>query len=61
MQVGDLIREKEFPEDALGVVVRIGDMRTKKPYKVFCSYWGSVVDFGKEYVQEQCEVVNANR
>tara|TARA_R110000824_G_scaffold56294_1_gene154271 strand:- start:227 stop:484 length:258 start_codon:yes stop_codon:yes gene_type:complete len=61
VQAGDLIREKEFPEDSLGVVVHIGDMRTKKPYKVFCPYWGAVVAFAKEYVQEQCEVISASR
>ena len=61
MQVGDLIREKEFPEDEYGVIVYIGDLRTKKPYKVFCPYWQAVMAFEKKYVQEACEVINASR
>lgn len=62
MQVGDLIREKEFPEDSCGLVVAIGDLRTKKPYKVWCPYWNAVVAFEKKYIQEVCEVVsNASR
>ena len=61
MQVGDLIREKEFPEDGCAVIVHVGDLRTKKPYKVFCPYWQAVIAFEKKYVQEQCEVVSASR
>jgi len=57
MQVGDLIREKALLEDDYGVVVQIGDLRTKEPYKVYCPYWKGVVDFGAEYIHEECEVV----
>ena len=60
MQVGDLIREKEFPEDEPGVIVHIGDLRTKKPYKVFCPYWQAVMAFEKEYIHKTCEVINAS-
>lgn len=58
MQVGDLIREKEFPEDSCGVIVHIGDLRTKKPYKVYCSAWGAIEAFDKEYIQERCEIIS---
>ncbi len=61
MKVGDLIREKAFPTGACGVIVEVGDLRTKEPYKVFCSVWGKVLAFGKKYIQEECEVVNASR
>tara|TARA_B100000809_G_C14632574_1_gene349145 strand:- start:153 stop:338 length:186 start_codon:yes stop_codon:yes gene_type:complete len=61
VQAGDLIREKEYPEDSLGVIVHVGDLRTKKPYKVFCPYWGGVVPLEKKYIEEQCEVISAAR
>ena len=61
MKVGDLIREEEFPEDECGVIVYVGDLRTKKPYKVFCPYWQAVIAFEKKYVHEQCEVISASR
>jgi len=61
MKIGDLIREKEFPEDSLGIIVHVGDLRTKKPYKVWCPYWQGIVAFEKKYVQEVCEVVSASR
>ena len=59
MQVGDLIREKEYPDDSCGVIVHIGDLRTKKPYKVWCPFWQGIMDFDKNYVQEVCEVVSS--
>ena len=59
MQVGDMIREKEFPEDSCGIIVHVGDLRTKKPYKVWCPYWGRVAAFEKKYVQEVCEVISS--
>tara|TARA_R110000824_G_scaffold216002_2_gene402613 strand:- start:152 stop:361 length:210 start_codon:yes stop_codon:yes gene_type:complete len=62
MQIGDLIREKEFPEDSCGIIVHVGDLRTKKPYKIWCPYWSGIVAFEKKYVQEACEVFsNASR
>ena len=61
MKVGDLIREKAFPADACGIIVEVGDLRRKKPYKVFCPVWGKVLAFGKKYIQEECEVINESR
>jgi hypothetical protein len=61
MKVGDLVREKEFSEDSCGIIVHIGDLRTKKPYKIFCSYWQGVIAFEKKYVQEVCEVISESR
>ncbi len=61
MQVGDLVREKEYPTDPPGLIVSIGDLRTKKPYKVLCFYSATPIAFSKEYIQEQCEVINESR
>ena len=61
MKVGDLIREKAFPADACGIIVEVGDLRRKKPYKVFCPAWGKILAFEKKYIQQECEVINENR
>jgi len=61
MKVGDLVREKQFPEDVCGIIVEVGDLRKKKPYKVFCPVWGEILDFEKKYIQEQCEVISESR
>ncbi len=61
MKVGDLIRDTRWPSDPSGIIVEIGDLRTKKPYKVFCTAYGKVVAFEKKYIQEQCEVVSESR
>jgi len=61
VKVGDLIREKKHPTDACGVIVEIGDLRRKKPYKVFCPVWGKILAFGKKYIQEECEVISESR
>ena len=59
MQVGDLIREKEFPEDSCGIIVHVGDLRTKKPYKIWGPCWQGIAAFEKKYVQEGCEGVSS--
>ena len=61
MKVGDLIREREFPEDKCGLIVHVGDLRTKEPYKVLCFTKEGIISFGKKYIQEMCEVISANR
>ena len=61
MKVGDLIREKEYPTDPPGLIVSVGDLRTKEPYKVLCFYSATPIAFSKEYIQEQCEVINESR
>jgi hypothetical protein len=58
MQVGDLIREKEFPEDSCGIIVHVGDLRTKEPYKVWCPYWEGFIAFDRKYIEKDCEVVS---
>ena len=74
MKVGDLIREKQYPtaqsttarasharRAQYGIIVEIGDLRTKEPYKVYCPGHGKVVAFKKKYIQEDCEVINESR
>tara|TARA_B100001123_G_C14995623_1_gene901445 strand:- start:417 stop:602 length:186 start_codon:yes stop_codon:yes gene_type:complete len=58
-QVGDLIYDKKFPND-LGLLVKIGDLRTREPYSVLCPK-GKIVAFGRKYIENDCEVVNASR
>ena len=58
MQVGDLIKEREFPE--VGLIVKIKDKRYKTPYGVLCPD-GRFQWFTKAYVEEECEVVSASR
>ena len=61
MKVGDLIRDKRWEDiSSLGVIVHIGDLRTKEPYHILCQ-GGKVLQFEKKYVREGCEVVNESR
>ena len=56
MKIGDLIKDKEFP-DELGLVVDVRDRRTKTPYLILCPN-GSADWFSKEYIEFQCEVAS---
>jgi hypothetical protein len=58
MKVGDLIRDKRWPEDGYAVIISIGDKRTKNPYRVYCNDLGRIQDFPKDYVEQECEVIN---
>ena len=61
MKVGDLIREKAFPNDARAIILEVGDLREKEPYKVYCFAWGEILAFEKKYIQEECEVISGSR
>ena len=58
MQVGDLIKEKEFPE--VGLLLQIKDDMCKTPYGILCPN-GKVEWFTQAYIDEKCEVISANR
>jgi len=58
VQVGDLIKEKEFPE--VGLIVKIKDDMSKTPYGILCPS-GKVEWFPQAYIDEKCEVISANR
>jgi len=60
VQVGDLIRESEFPDDSLGLIVEVKDRRLVTPYAVLCSN-GKIEWFPKKYIEGKCEVVSASR
>ncbi len=61
MKVGDLIRDKRWPEDGYAIIVEIGDRRKRSPYRLYCSDTGVIAWFGKDYVEQECEVVNESR
>ena len=54
MQVGDLIKERDFPE--LGVIIEIKDLKTERPYAILCTN-GEVGWYAETDIQK-CEVVN---
>ena len=58
MQVGDLIKEKGYPE--VGLLLEIKDRRHCEPYGILCPS-GKVEWFTKTYLEEKCEIVSANR
>ena len=60
MQVGDLIREIEYPDDSFGVIVASKDNTEEGVYLVLCPT-GRIEQFQPEYIEEECEVVNASR
>jgi len=57
VQVGDLIKEREWPE--MGLIVEIEDLRRDRPYAILCPN-GKVEWFTEAYI-ERCEVVSASR
>jgi hypothetical protein len=54
MQVGDLIKEREWPD--LGVIIEIKDLRLDRPYGVLCPD-GGIEWFTQTYIK-LCEVVS---
>ncbi len=56
MKVGDLIKDKEYPEVGLIVATKDGALS----YGILCPS-GKVEWFTKAYVEESCENVNASR
>ena len=58
MEVGDLIKEFEFPE--VGLIVKIKDHTCRTPYGVLCPD-GQVQWFTAAYIEEKCEVLSASR
>ena len=58
-KVGDLLCDKEFPNE-LGLLLKIGDLRTREPYLVLDPH-GKIVSFPRKYIENGCEVVSASR
>ena len=59
MKVGDLVVDKEFPEEA-GLLLKIKDDTCKTPYGILCPS-GKVEWFTQAYIDEKCEVVSESR
>ena len=57
MQVGDLIRDKRWLEDGYAIIVAI-DFTRCEPYWVYCCDLQGMQWFGKDYIEQECEVVN---
>jgi len=58
MQVGDLLKEIEYPE--VGLLVKIKDDTCRTPYGILCPS-GRIEWFTKVYIEEKCEVFSASR
>jgi len=58
VKVGDLIREKEFPE--VGLIVQIKNSMCRTPYGVLCPNQ-RIQWFTKAYIEEKCEVLSESR
>ena len=58
MKVGDLIKDRAYPE--MGLLVAIKDDTCRTPYGVLCPN-GKIEWFTKAYIKEACENVNENR
>jgi hypothetical protein len=57
-QVGDLVKEVEYPDIAL--IVEVGCNQSHAPYRLLCPN-GDYTWFSREYVEERCEVVSESR
>ena len=58
MKVGDLIRDKEFPE--AGLIVEKRDNSYFEAYRVLGPF-GRITWFSREYIENDCELVSENR
>ena len=64
MKVGDLVREKGYPE--IGLIVEKGDKSDVVTYKIVCLNWdhsssGIPQWFPREYIENDCEVISEGR
>jgi hypothetical protein len=58
MQVGDLIREIEYPNDCCALIIAHKDYTESGVYLVLC-YNGRIERFQPEYIEEDCEVISS--
>jgi len=56
-KVGDLIRDKEHPEDGTAIIVEIRKGRLQ-PYRLYCTINSRLDWFPAHYVEKSCEVIN---
>ena len=59
MKVGDLIADKEFP-DEVGTIVCKDEHGDVNAYRVLTPF-GKLAYFSKQYIENDCEVVSESR
>ncbi len=60
MEVGDLIRDKEFPEDGCGLILRKGSgSEWRMTFYLVLQPNGKTDWFKPEYIENECEVVSS--
>ena len=59
MKIGDLIVDKEFPNEA-GTIIRINERDDTNAYGVLTPF-GKLEWFSKQYVENDCEVISESR
>ena len=59
IQIGDLIRDIEYPDDSCALIVG-RDLKEGNVYLVLCPN-GRIERFQPEYIEEDCEVISASR
>jgi hypothetical protein len=64
VKVGDLVREKGYPE--IGLIIEKREESDVVTYKVVCSNWehsssGIPQWFPREYIENDCELVSEGR
>ena len=59
MKVGDLIVDKEYPEE-IGIIVYKDEHGDVNAYRVLTPQ-GKLDYFGKRYIEEDCEIVSESR
>jgi len=64
VKVGDLVRERGYPE--IGLIMEKRDISGVVTYKILCSkrdHWASAMAqwFPREYIENDCELINESR
>ena len=57
-QLGDLVKEVEYPEIAL--IAEVNFNQAHAPYRLLCPN-GKLTWFSRQYVEEKCEVISESR
>ena len=61
MKVGDLIKERCYPEVGLIVDIKLTPINSNSATYAVLDPNGNVVWFGPEYIENHCEVVSESR
>jgi len=58
MNVGDLIKEREYPE--MGLIIEVKRIDDDEPYGVLTPT-GKILWFSRRYVEKMCEVISEKK